>query len=301
MSGLHTLGRRYGGPSGGVYGRRGDVDMVTPAWLRPRLGRMAPLKILVFTVVLIITLLFMLNARAHTRHVIHPHDALNLTDLDFEGVPQTQPDLIAYIRQLHLRAPPLHGPFYTLHHPDTTDHSQNGQSLRVAQILKGKRGGFFVEAGAYNGEDLSNTLYLERQLGWTGLLVEPDPWNFYYLRNRRRRVHSIHACLSPNPYPREVTFRQSDTMGHILQPEEGGRGLLTRVKCFPLYSLLLALNASSIDFLSLDIEGAEIQVRFSRRCPGRRSRSTWCASSTSTSPRERWPSRSSSSPRATSS
>lgn len=34
--------------------------------------------------------------------------------------------------------------------------------------------GFFLEAGALDGEFISNTLYLERELGWTGLLVEAD-------------------------------------------------------------------------------------------------------------------------------
>ena len=70
-----------------------------------------------------------------------------------------------------------------------------------------QRGGIFVEAGAYNGEELSNSLYLERELGWSGLLVEPDPWNFWSLRNRGRKSHAIQACLSPVPFPREVTFR----------------------------------------------------------------------------------------------
>lgn len=64
-----------------------------------------------------------------------------------------------------------------------------------------------MEAGAYNGEELSNTLYLERELGWRGLLVEPDPWNFWALRKRARRAHALQACLSPKPFPREVTFK----------------------------------------------------------------------------------------------
>ena len=32
------------------------------------------------------------------------------------------------------------------------------------------------------------------------------------------------------------------------------------VQCFPLYSILLAHGRTSIDFLSLDIEGHELQV-----------------------------------------
>jgi hypothetical protein len=34
-----------------------------------------------------------------------------------------------------------------------------------------KKGGFFVEAGAFDGELYSNTLYLEMKKSWTGILV----------------------------------------------------------------------------------------------------------------------------------
>lgn len=34
----------------------------------------------------------------------------------------------------------------------------------------------------------------------------------------------------------------------------------TRVKCFPLYSLLLAMNVTNIDYLSLETGGTELQV-----------------------------------------
>lgn len=224
-----------------------------------RLPRAAPLSILLATVLTLISLLFLLNARALNRHS-SPRQVLELEDHDLEGAPQDHPDLVTYIRQLHL-VPPATGP-YNLHSSNTTDFSQNGQSRRVESILKGKRWGFFVEAGAYNGEELSNTLYLERQLGWRGLLVEPDPWNFWALRKRGRKAYSVQACLSPSAFPREVTFKQSDTMGHIVGAADGGgrQGIYTRVKCFPLYSLLLALNVTHVDLLSLDVEGAELQV-----------------------------------------
>jgi hypothetical protein len=41
-----------------------------------------------------------------------------------------------------------------------------------------KRGGFFIEAGAHDGVEASNTLYFEKKMGWTGLLVEPNPDSF---------------------------------------------------------------------------------------------------------------------------
>jgi hypothetical protein len=41
-----------------------------------------------------------------------------------------------------------------------------------------KRDGFFIEAGAHDGVEASNTLYLEKKMGWKGLLVEPNPDTF---------------------------------------------------------------------------------------------------------------------------
>ena len=32
------------------------------------------------------------------------------------------------------------------------------------------------------------------------------------------------------------------------------------VQCFPLYSILLAVNRTSIDYLSLDVEGHELRI-----------------------------------------
>ena len=59
-------------------------------------------------------------------------------------------------------------------------------------------GGTFLEAGALDGEYLSNTLYLERQLGWTGLLVEPDPFSFKKMVAKHRRSFLLEAGLAPS-------------------------------------------------------------------------------------------------------
>ncbi|MPC85749.1 hypothetical protein E2C01_080539 [Portunus trituberculatus] len=53
-----------------------------------------------------------------------------------EGAPQHHPDLVSYIKQLHL-LPPASGPYH-LQKPNTSDFSQNGQSKRVASILGDK-------------------------------------------------------------------------------------------------------------------------------------------------------------------
>ncbi len=63
---------------------------------------------------------------------------------------------------------------------------------------KSRRRGVFVEAGAADGESISNTLWLERELGWTGLLVEGLPSAFSELRKKRRRAWLAPVCVSSN-------------------------------------------------------------------------------------------------------
>ena len=51
------------------------------------------------------------------------------------------------------------------------------------------RNGFFIEAGAYDGEISSNTLFFELKQNWTGLLVEPNPDIFQMLNLKVKCVH----------------------------------------------------------------------------------------------------------------
>jgi hypothetical protein len=52
-------------------------------------------------------------------------------------------------------------------------NSQSGQDVWVIALFQGKRNGYFLEIGGGDGLWISNTLLLERQLGWKGILVEP--------------------------------------------------------------------------------------------------------------------------------
>ncbi len=65
--------------------------------------------------------------------------------------------LVAFVRSL------IHLPFpaseRNLSDKARTDFSQIGQSKYIDSVLGSRRGGFFVEAGGYNGEDHSNSLF----------------------------------------------------------------------------------------------------------------------------------------------
>lgn len=153
---------------------------------------------------------------------------------------------------------------------------QIGQAEEVIRYFKGKSHGIFVEAGAFNGEYLSNTLYLEANHSWTGLLVEPNSAAFKGLVKKNRKSYAAHSCLSVAPHPDIVEFYSADVFGGInMELEDVNNKDLERIRksvpeklrtkesveCYPLYSLLLAADiAHNVDLLSLDIEGAELAV-----------------------------------------
>lgn len=103
-------------------------------------------------------------------------------------------------------------------------------------------------------------------MSWHGLLIQPDPRNFFNLmRHNRARSQAAHVCLSPTSYPKEVTFHQEERDGVKINSVHANSlddpdCFSTRVKCFPLYSLMLAMNVTKIDYLSLESGGTELQV-----------------------------------------
>ena len=94
---------------------------------------------------------------------------------------------------------------------------QFGQGFIVDDYYShSKYGGFFVEAGAYDGESISNTLFLEITRNWTGLLVEANPDSYTTLLPRNRNSSSIETCLSRNTSPEVVNFDAARLFGGSL-------------------------------------------------------------------------------------
>ncbi|XP_037793352.1 uncharacterized protein LOC119588781 [Penaeus monodon] len=118
------------------------------------------------------------------------------------------PRVITWIREEHLYQPsPL--PYY-LEIGKNVDFTKLEYWQRVhkgiMRMVNGKRGGFFLEAGALDGYYQSNTFFLERDLGWTGLLVEPNPVFFEALLARHRRAWATDLCLGTKPYAYKTEF-----------------------------------------------------------------------------------------------
>ena len=99
---------------------------------------------------------------------------------------QTDPQLIEIIKECYLH-PPSDQP-YNFSQEEPFIRGQVDQPILVDHIYnKSSFKGFFIEAGAWDGESLSNSLLFELHRGWTGLLVEPDKTGYIGLQGKNEK------------------------------------------------------------------------------------------------------------------
>lgn len=137
--------------------------------------------------------------------------------------------------------------------------------------------GFFVEAGANDGLDQSNTRYFEKYRKWRGLLIEPIPELARQCRRNRPRCLVEHCALVPFDYPNNtVEMRYCNLMSLVkgaMKSDEMDmahvqlgcdvQGLATyelQVPARTLTSVLKQHAVTRIDCFSLDVEGFELNV-----------------------------------------
>ena len=177
--------------------------------------------------------------------------------------------LVDYIRS-HISQPSLTRP-RQLANTQKDDFSQVGQSMFVDKLLSGRRNGFFVECGAATGEKLSNSLFFELSRNWTGLLIEANPDFHRALLDKNRRAYVLGTCLSTERRPARVLMQLTGVLGGIAKKIDpspfrrravigGGKKPEIAMNCFPLNAIMAALDVSHVDYLSLDVEGPELEI-----------------------------------------
>ena len=176
--------------------------------------------------------------------------------------------------------------------------SQMGQDMFLNRWFFKNRGpGFFIDVGAFDGILGSNTSYFEKHLQWTGIAFEPNPSAFEVLR-ATRSCHLIQGCayhqdgqvpflaLSENEQHKGTKSRPPRSLlSMVLDSSHGGAMLsgipehmdqvqraewareamnlnqiLATVPCHRIDTVLNDLGVKIVDYLSIDVEGAELEV-----------------------------------------
>ena len=140
---------------------------------------------------------------------------------------------------------------------DLSSTSQFGQDLFLFQNIfrywpmSGKRG-FYVDSGANDAIEFSNTYFYDICLGWDGLCIEPE--KKYHEKLRKQRSCSlVPECISKT--------RERVNMVHAgVSSSVNGADSAGDTQCDTFESILARYNRTTVDLWSLDVEGYELRV-----------------------------------------
>jgi FkbM family methyltransferase len=126
-------------------------------------------------------------------------------------------------------------------------YSQSKQDKWVLQNLSNKTEGIFIDIGAYDGIQTSNTYTLEKYNNWSGICIEAN-FEVYQKLIKNRQCTNIYGAVSNTNG--ECYFSSDKISNHGI-----------KTPCFILNDILEKnLNNNIIDYLSLDVEGHEYTI-----------------------------------------
>lgn len=137
--------------------------------------------------------------------------------------------------------------------------------------------GTYLEMGACDGYNLSNTMMFYESLGWRGVLIEPQPACQAQMHARqpgdpgyrspvRNTIFSNATCASFQTLDMEVTdscdagVGGSEFVSDEWRAENRNRTRTQQINCSPVGHMLSVANVTRLDFWSLDVEGAELDA-----------------------------------------
>jgi hypothetical protein len=141
--------------------------------------------------------------------------------------------------------------------------SQVRQDEVVSTLFQGKRDGYFVDLAANDAVRISNTYALETNFGWRGICLEPNPM---YWPSLAYRKCDVVAAVVGQKSMEEIQFKypnRAGPQGGIVGKDFDNKEASKFGEDHPRYTATLLDiferfdTPNVIDYLSLDIEGAE--------------------------------------------
>lgn len=153
---------------------------------------------------------------------------------------------------------------------DQVYYSQHGEDFLLRNLFSKQNKGFFVEIGCIDGRRFSNSLHFENN-GWTGLCVEAH--SDYIKLLERNRPNSIVECAAVGEKDIEEVEFYANSRGSLSTLDKSKEGEFKKdygkfftgfevqiVPMLTLNTIFKKYDVEVIDFLSLDIEGYEVQA-----------------------------------------
>jgi FkbM family methyltransferase len=138
------------------------------------------------------------------------------------------------------------------------------ESDLVWQFFDRRRDGFFLDIGANDPKDSSQTWLLEQQ-GWRGLLVEPQATLCERLRRERPRSRVFQAACGAPGHPPQLALHiaEEHSKSSLIPNAVDVDTRYARTEMVPVLTVdevLRQAGDARPDFVSIDVEGAQLDV-----------------------------------------
>ena len=149
---------------------------------------------------------------------------------------------------------------------DSFYRSQTGQDKYVNDTyVHNHRGGVFVDVGAFDGVKFSNSYFFEKALGWTGICIEPQPDQYQKMKDKRDCI-----LLNTAAFNKDTTIQLRQTGSrptlsgivgyHNVDMKKVSKIQIIDIPTVQLKDLFQEYNITTVDYLSIDTEGSELEV-----------------------------------------
>ena len=147
--------------------------------------------------------------------------------------------------------------------------SQEGQDKWVDRhVVHGRRGGVFVDLGCYDGVTYSNTWYFEKQLGWSGVCVEPNPGVFPRIAEQAGRTSGVQVAVSDHEgsamfvaaYMRSSLNESAVDYDFLAQQGVSADRVATKVVTPERLLSDHLPKVSTIEYVNIDVESQELAI-----------------------------------------
>ena len=144
-------------------------------------------------------------------------------------------------------------------------NSRYGEEWIIRDFFKDQRSGVFVDVGANHYQQESNTYYLETQLGWSGLAIEPQVKFASDYADYRPLTTFVPLFVSDVSNVETVLYVPSNDLvassdRRFAESESGSSAEAVTTNTTTLDDILDRSGIKRIDFLSMDIELHEPQA-----------------------------------------
>jgi FkbM family methyltransferase len=143
-------------------------------------------------------------------------------------------------------------------------------------VFKGFKNGVYVDVGAHDGVSINNTLYFYKNNNWTGINIEPIKQVFDKLVTNRPNDINLNCAVCNNDGETDFLCNTGYTemisgIKHTFDPRHlsrlhsensimGSTTEIIKVNTKKLETICYENNISHINYLSIDVEGAEFEV-----------------------------------------